>query len=376
LKKKCIFHIPYGIEKKNNSGSVVRPNKMIDAFKKIGYEVEVIEGFGVDRRDKIKKVITKINSGILYDFVYTECSNLPTYYSDLANGHLGIVLDFKFLRICKKNGIHIGFFYRDVHWKFPHFKINRNKFKLFIGELLYKIELLKYRNLLDVLYIPSYKMLDYIPVDFSTKKVEELPPGSNPKDDKDCINSVFLNGDRLKIFYVGGLSDLYKINLLVEVVSESEFLELTICCRKKEWEKTKKEYEKYLCNRIDIIHLSGEELESYFKNADILSIFVQPLTYWNIAVPIKLFEYIGNIKPIISVSETAVGNFVKENNLGWTADYKKNDLKLLLKDIYLKYKNTPNEIVNIKKNIYAINGTNTWEHRVKKVVNDLERLKK
>ena len=54
--KRCIFHIPMYIEQNGKSGSNVRPIKMLQAFKNIGYKVDVVMGYGKDRKQQINMI--------------------------------------------------------------------------------------------------------------------------------------------------------------------------------------------------------------------------------------------------------------------------------------------------------------------------------
>ena len=51
---RCIFYLPYELEAHGRSARMLRPRKMIQAFKDIGYEVCVIAGFSTERRKLIK----------------------------------------------------------------------------------------------------------------------------------------------------------------------------------------------------------------------------------------------------------------------------------------------------------------------------------
>lgn len=46
IKKRCIFHVPNKIEETGISGSQVHPPKMLEAFRALGYEVDVVMGYG------------------------------------------------------------------------------------------------------------------------------------------------------------------------------------------------------------------------------------------------------------------------------------------------------------------------------------------
>lgn len=100
--KRMIFHIPVKINRNWASASNIRPMKMIETFKKCGYDVAVIEGYGKDRKKQIKQIKNNILKGIKYDFLYSESSTMPTLLTE--KNHLPIYpcLDFNFLKFCKK----------------------------------------------------------------------------------------------------------------------------------------------------------------------------------------------------------------------------------------------------------------------------------
>ena len=60
--KRCIYHYPNPINDNTaNVGSAIRPNQMLNAFRKIGYEVEVVTGYRKKKKKKIQEVIKKID---------------------------------------------------------------------------------------------------------------------------------------------------------------------------------------------------------------------------------------------------------------------------------------------------------------------------
>ena len=75
--KRCIFHVPNHINPDGKSGSQVRPIKMLNAFINRGYEVDVIEGYGKERKEALKRIKKRIRQGIQYDFLYSESSTMP-----------------------------------------------------------------------------------------------------------------------------------------------------------------------------------------------------------------------------------------------------------------------------------------------------------
>ncbi len=110
-KKRCIFHIPNKLDEKSLSGSQVRPRMMIQAFKDIGYDVDVVMGYGKERKKSINIIKNNIKSGIKYDFLYSESSTMPTLLTEKNHLPLYPNLDFGFFKFCKNHGIKIGLFY-------------------------------------------------------------------------------------------------------------------------------------------------------------------------------------------------------------------------------------------------------------------------
>jgi len=87
---RCIIHIPNKLNPRMASASQIRPRKMIEAFKAIGCEVDVIEGTSRERALAIKRIKKNIKSGIMYDFMYAESSTMPTLLTD--SNHLPFTL--------------------------------------------------------------------------------------------------------------------------------------------------------------------------------------------------------------------------------------------------------------------------------------------
>ena len=54
IKRKCIFHFPNPLNENGTSGSSIRPVKMLNALRNIGYEVDIISGYSNEREQNIK----------------------------------------------------------------------------------------------------------------------------------------------------------------------------------------------------------------------------------------------------------------------------------------------------------------------------------
>jgi len=368
-KPKCIFHIPDNINPNWPSGSQIRPMKMLNAFKNIGYDVDFVMGYGAERKEQINKIKNNIKNGTRYEFLYSESSTMPTLLTERHHFPDYPFLDFGFMKFCKKSGINIGLFYRDIYWKFPIYSNNVALYKRMIALPMYKYDLGRYKKLIDILYLPSIKVNDYIGVNIG-KKVDELPPGAD-----NFIKNRIIKQNKiqqyLEILYVGGINgDLYDFEKLLKIVNQETYLKLTVCCREQEWENNKNRYDKYLNNRISIVHKSGKDLIQLYDSADIVNLFIKPSEYRNMAMPVKLFEYLGSCTPIIATKGSASGNFVEKNDIGWAIDYDEESLAKLLDYIYNNQWILKEKSENEKK----ILPDNTWEARAKKVAYQLKSL--
>ena len=362
--KKMIYHIPYFVDKNRQSGSHIRPFKMLNAFKNIGYEVDIVMGYGESRKKSIKEIKNNIRNGVKYDFCYSESSTMPTLLTEENHLPKYPFLDFGFFKFLKKHDIKIGLFYRDCYWLFEEGTKGVSDFKKKVSNFFYRYDLKKYPKLLDVFYLPTLLMKDYIPMNFNGK-YEALPPGidSSLQEETLPVNQE----NTLKLFYVGGIGPMYKMDTLLKVVSETKNIKLVLCCRKNEWNAEKSRLSKYLNDNIVIIHKSGVEYKKDIENSDIASVFFEQSEYRKFAMSVKLFEYLAYNKPVLSVTNTAVGQFVEEYNIGWNVSYDENELKNLLTTLRDDKKEVENKVNNIADALQE----NTWEARARKVSKDL-----
>jgi glycosyltransferase involved in cell wall biosynthesis len=355
--RRMIFHIPNSIPNPPKSGSEIRPTKMLEAFKNIGYEVDIVMGYVSDRKRQIENIKKNIKNGVKYEFLYSESSTMPTALTEKHHLPVAPFLDFDFFKFCKQHNIKIGLFYRDVYWVFDDYKKDVSFLKRKFADFFYYFDLKNYKKYLDVLYLPSTKMLQYIPFDFD-KKVFSLYPAIEEKKNK------MRKMNKLSFIYVGGLGSVYDLTLFSKVIDKFDNVDLNFCIRENEWNCN--EY-KYKYNNIKVHHLYGGALGEVYNQSAIALYFIKPDILWNFAMGVKLFEYIAYKKPIVAVKGTAVGSFVEENDIGWVIEYDEKILEKLL----LEIQNNPKIVEEKIKNIEKIIPLNTWEARAKQVEQDL-----
>ena len=369
--KKCIFHVPNYINPAANSGSTRRPICMIEAFKDIGYEVDVVMGDAKTRKKQIKEIEENILDGVKYDFMYSEDSTMPTLLTETHHLPTHPFLDFGFMKFCKKHHIKVGLYYRDIYWQFPFYGETLNKLKKSFALWMYNYDIKQYRKIIDILYLQSMEMAKYLPKTIGSTKIKTLPPGGNWNEEQiEKRKEHFVKRDksRLNIFYVGGIGNLYDLEPLLKKVQEKQYIDLTICCRQKDWNMEKTRYEKYLNNRINIIHKSGKELAEYYQKADIASLYFPNDEYRKFVLPIKLFEYLENVTPIIATSGTEVAKFITDNDIGWAIPCDENALSGLLEEIH----NNNDLLINKHLNAIKVFPKNTWIERAKQVERELK----
>ncbi|MEA1953180.1 MAG: glycosyltransferase family 1 protein [Campylobacterota bacterium] len=356
-----IFHIPMQIDINLHSGSQIRPQKMIQAFKDIGYDVDIVMGYVKQRKKQIQQIKQNIKDGMKYDFLYSESSTMPTALTEKHHLPVAPFLDFNFFKFCRENDIKVGLFYRDIYWVFDEYKNNMLFLKYRLAKYFYKFDLGQYKKCVDIFYLPSKQMYDYVPFDF-TNEIIALPPAVEEKESY----KISKKNNTLSFIYVGGISDLYDLTIFSKVINSFENIHFNLCTRKKEWEINNHKYNNYLEN-MQIHHKNGDALSEVYIKSDVSIYFVKTNELWSFAMGVKLFEYISYKKPIIAVKGTAVGEFVKENNIGWVIDYDESQLNKLIIDI----QNNPSQIDEKIKNIEKIIPQNTWKARALQVQKDL-----
>ena len=362
--KKCIFHYPGPIRENPSSGSEVRPNRMLKAFRSLGYDVFEITGYSRERSKKINDVLSRIKRGEIYDFVYSENTSMPTALSDPDHLPRHPLMDEIFLKKCRKAGIPVGLFYRDAYWQFALYKESVKWFVPLITIPIYRHELKEYEKCTDILYVPSIEFAKAIGY---RGEYRELPPGGETAS---AVYKGVRSDDTINIFYVGGVNGLYDITIPAKVLSGLPGYHLTICCSEKEWEANK-ELQEITENsfNIKVVHKKKHELEPYYLRSDIAMAFFERGAYRDLAMPVKLFEYIGYGKPVIATADTAAGRYVQENDIGWAVDFDAEAFRKML----MRLAENRDEIREKTENTVAIIPDNTWEARAQTVADDLKK---
>ena len=355
---KIIFHIPWKISE-HPSASQLRPKEMLNAFIELGFDVTEVSGNNNERYEQIKKIQKDIKKGIRYQYCYSESSTSPTIFASGFNGIFTyFLIDYRLFAILKKNKVPLGLFLRDIYWRFDDYKrgfITRSGlFKYFIHRSAYWLDSVIYYMFVTILYIPSMKMLPFLPRFLQGKTVVALPSGMHENKVNVQNSSTFL-----KYIYTGGIGMHYEMELLFYTASKTNGADFFFSFREDEWQQEKAKYQKYNVDNIHIVHYQNEDLATLYRECDIGLIVFEPTVYREFAMPYKLFEYLSYKKPVIATEGTAVGDFVKQWDVGWVVSYSSNALMNLFQ--YLA--KTPHEIVRVMDKIELITKDNLWTAR-------------
>ncbi|WP_058593409.1 glycosyltransferase family protein [Leucobacter chromiiresistens] len=358
-----IFHVAYRLNPEAKSASGIRPVKMRQAFEDIGYRVIEISGRHPERREQIARVRKQIENGLRVDFVYSESATAPTGLGEPVTRATSLSRDIRFLRFCKRAGIPVGLFYRDIYWNFPIYAEVLRWPMYSIMRMLHRRDLRGYRRAGIDIYLPSMEMSQWVPT-IDRARFRELPPGCEIRD-----GAPAPEGERapLRLLYVGGLSDNYRMHESVRAIAGRPGVTLTICTREAEWKLREPEYREMMAPNIRVVHRSGDELRELYDEANACLLAVEPIVYWTFAVPVKLFEYLGNGKPVLASSGSYSGRFVRDQSVGWTVDYGSAGFAETLDRLVER----PEELEAVTEWVRKVRHDHTWQSRARQVVADL-----
>ena len=368
--RRMVFHHPHPLVENGAYGSQVRPSRMVAAFRNAGYRVEAVAGAARQRKAAIERLRRAVRDGERYSFLYAESSTVPTLLTEPHHWPLHPFLDLGFFRFLKEQGIPTALYYRDIYWRFSHYRTRVTWYKRLIAYAFYYYDLYQYRRVIDYLFVPSLTMAKALPFRWSRESLGALPPGCNviANDETDSHREK----DSLNLCYVGGvIPPLYDLSEMFEVVQSLENVNLELCCRREEWEIVKSHYLRNGSENVRVVHLGENELSDFYFRADVFLLFRRPCAYLAFAMPVKLFETMGHGVPVITSKGTETARFVAEEDIGWVvAD--KNELRNLIERLRLNRDllRQKRERVRVRREKHS------WEARAEQVSKVMSELSK
>lgn len=362
MKKSILVYYPFHLSDEVNSGSKIRPLKILQAFKKWAEKHDlnliVISGDSQTRDNQFRQLL---QSGKLESilFCYMENQTIPIWLTDKSHIPKRPLIDWKFLRFLKNSNIPVGLFYRDVYWKFEELYPLKG-IKKRVMQFIYFLEEKFYKRYIDTIFLPSLDMGEY--VNINVKKVD-LPPGGMLKSNSNIIKPSY----PFQAIYVGAIkNEGYGLPLLLDsleiVNNKSKVCELTIVCREEEFSSLSMEVRQRLIKQeINIFHTSGEKLDDLYGEMDFALIPRYKSIYNNFSVPVKLMEYLSNALPIVATNCNAQAKIIENGNYGVVCYDEKNSMAEAIKKVINENEKFKNEIIR------SFNQKHSWNTRVEKI---------
>jgi len=275
---------------------------MCEAFKELGYHVEVVSG---PRRERLKRVFRLFLEGKPDRFLF--CYSEPSTYP------LNPVVDYPFYLFLAMHRIPTGIYYRDAYWKFPTW-FPHHGIKGLMLQVRYRVDWWLFNKVASVLYFPSRKMTGL----FSAKRPKViLPPGGKVVNQRGFLSP---SSGLQRAIYVGGISENLGLNLLlgaVALVNERRPLRLHLVCKKDQFDRARSIFEKYgEADWLRVHHLAAPDLPPLYRESDFGIIPRLKDTYNDLTMPVKMFEYLSYGLPIVSTNCTEIANFIQSHQVG------------------------------------------------------------
>lgn len=342
-----------------SSGSEVRTAKMLQAFREEGHELITLTGWqtAADRVEKIRGVLREIRRS-KPDLCYIESPTYPIMrHADRA-----------LIRTVHRMGIPIGYFYRDFYAKFAREFPKRKSLSGWAKDVvLDALQVLTDRCLknCDIIYLPSMEAAYLLPF----RDMRALPPAGEDH----FVENRTANKTGI---YVGGVVGHYDGMLLLDIFEElhrrDPAYELILVCREEEWASIS-----HPCKDapwLQVFHCTGDDLLQLFGKAGFALIMcTREYRYNDLAVSVKLFEYLGAGLPQFAINARAMAEILERERIGFavepTVEAFVEAIESLMSD--------PSRYAALQDNIRrALMGHHLWVHRVRQVVEDLSAYRK
>ena len=363
---RIVFYRTQPIDEDARSGSALRPAKLLGAFRRLGYEVDVVAGYAAERRPAMAEVRRKVAQGELYEFLYAEPPTTPIPLNEPHHLPNHLFLDYGFLSFCRSRGIPVVLFYSDVNWRLPDYATRVGLPKYLLMLPFFHLDLVVYRRVVDALLVPDRGMLPQIPGLPSVTTSWVSLPGFDPAEQAPP-RQARPAGAALRLFYVGGIErPVYDLVPLLAGVARARGrgaqVEVTICCREPEWQRRPSDYDRFLGPHVRVVHnQTRQELLALYASHDV-SVMPYGTLNSDWAMPIKFPEAIGMEVPVLAGSGTAVGRTVVEQDIGWVVERDPDDLYRVLAAIDAA------ELERVRVNVRKARPAYTWTARALEII--------
>lgn len=353
-----ILYITYVDINSGTSGSSVRPQKMYKAFLDEGHEVKLLTGSQnrTDwpcRRKAVREIMGWLDTNTP-DLCYVESPVYPIILPE----------DYRLIRKVHRMGVPIGYFYRDCQRRFPELFPRRSGLVGAVKE--WYLDRMQRRTdnilrLVDIVYFPTKRVSKL----FNYDDMRTLPPGGENR-------LSFSVPEKNTCIYVGGIVKTYGGTLLLDAFEQlnrgEETYRLILVCRENEWAML--EHPSKNVPWLEVHHISANELEPLYQRAGVAMAVYNGGAYADLAISVKLFEYLGHRLPIVVCGSKSMENMIEEGGFGRTAKCTPESIAEEVKCVLAHRE------AYAQKAEEALLRNGLWTHRAEQVVRDLSKKKK
>ena len=349
----------YLVDKKNNVEIVCldKKNKYLDK------KTEVFDGIKIKRifsrtnktTKKIEnsKVISKFK-GIIYFWWLLKFAFRAKKY--LKNKDFEILHCHDLVMAC------IGVtFFRDKKIVFDMHEYYGNKTNKFKDSIIKHMVHYAQNRSTWIIYVNDFQKQNCKKKNFN--KLIEIP---NYPDRTKFKNIIKTPSDKIRLSYIGKVRDYNSLAKLIDCYRDDRLLDIKIYGDGSQYnnllEYATKNNKEFIMQGV----FNGvEDLQEIYNHTDLLYSVYDVATAignnWKNAMPVKSFEAILTLTPIIASKNTVLGDFVEKNDIGFTIDiHKENDLQNLLNEVVLNPKMLEEKVKKLKEIQYLY----IWENVV------------
>lgn len=333
---------------------------MRSAFERIGYEVFDLSGTVSERRAAFAALKARLATGDRPAFLYSENSTQPNAFATSVRDGFAPFLDFTIMRTMRRAGVPVGVFYRDAYWRCGP-RVPRSFWEA-VTNAFQRLDLVGYGFNRVHFFLPSVGLGELVGLD-RMASYSTLPPAG---EDMSVSDAPVVDGE-IHLVYVGGLGAHYVLTEFLRALDGVEGAHLDLVTRKTQWETFLSEHPDLPVARVSPSFLAAGELAPVYSGASVAVLAVEPGGYWDIAVPVKLFEYLSYGRPVIATRGTEAARIVERFGAGWVVDHDETRMRSLLEHL----RDHPAEIIERAAAARRAAVENTWETRAREASDQL-----
>lgn len=312
-KRKIVYYFPGEISSNSDRASIKRPYETKTWLEK-NRDCKVVSGIITERIEGLRSIINDSEFDYGSSYMLMDSINMPMILRDYQNGVLSSLTELYLLNKCRRKGLKVAFFYRDLYWRDSAFR-DVYSVKWWLKQIFSWFEWHLVSRNVDLFCLPTGGISRLLPK--SVVPNIEFLPGIIEKNGLSGFKRL-KHKDSYELFYVGGLKPpFYNIEDLIEVANLPN-VNLTIVCREDEWLNLKSRWNSI--DHISVYHRKSDELAEFYAKADFFIDLRRNNGYYSLAFPYKYIESVSHGVPVLVYSYGEAGRIVGKHKLGITVE--------------------------------------------------------